>query len=59
MYYYEDELHELKYELNHYEDRSNHMDDNVRALHIQRIESRIAVINFTIEMNEIKRRNNV
>lgn len=59
MYYYEDELHELKYELKHYEDRSNHMDDNLRKLHIQRIESRIAVINFSIEINEIYRRYNV
>ena len=59
MYYYEDELHELKDELNHYENRRIQMDDNIRSLHIQRIESRMAVINFTIEMDEIKRRNNV
>ena len=56
---YEDETHELKYELKHYEDRSNQMDDKLRAMHIQRIEIRVAMINFTIEMNEIYRRNNV
>ena len=59
MNYYEDELHELKDELNYYKDRRNHMGDNLRAMQIKRIESRLLQSSFQSGLMKYYRRNNV
>lgn len=41
---YSNELDKIKSEYNFYTDRKNHMDRNVRAAHIERIESRVYAI---------------
>lgn len=41
---YSNELDKIKSEYNFYTDRKNHMDRNVRAAHIERIERRVYAI---------------